>query len=50
MEILQPYIFLSRNSYLGINSRLGVMGAVVLNGQNFLPFLVLKEKESQDEG
>ncbi len=50
MEILQPYIFLSRHSYLGINSRLGVMGAVVLNGQNFLPFLVLKEKESQDEG
>lgn len=50
MEILQPYIFLSRHSYMGINSQLGVMGEVVLNGQNFLPFVVLKEKENQDEG
>lgn len=50
MEILQPYIFLDRHSYLGINSQLGIMGEAVLDGQRFLPLVVLKEKENQNEG
>lgn len=50
IEVLQPYIFLDRHSYLGINSRLGIWGDAVLDGQNFLPFVVLKDKEKQYEG
>lgn len=50
IEILQPYIFLGRHSYLGINSYLTDWGAAVLDGQQFLPFVVLKEKEKQYEG
>lgn len=50
IEILQPYIFLGRHSYLEINSYLKDWSAPVLDGQQFLPFVVLKEKEKQYEG
>lgn len=50
LEVLQPYIFLDQHSYLGINSCLGEWGDAVLDGQSFLPFVVLKNKEKQYEG
>lgn len=45
IEILQPCIFLGRHSYLGINSVLKDWSAARLDGQQFLPFVVLKKKE-----
>ncbi len=50
LEILQPYIFLDQHSYLGLNSRLETWGNACLDGQRFLPFVVLKEKENHYEG
>lgn len=45
IEILQSGIFLGRHSYLGINSYLKDWGIAKLDGQQFLPFVVLKKKE-----
>lgn len=45
IEILQSWIFLGRHSYLGINSCLKEWEAARLDGRQFLPFAVLKEKE-----
>lgn len=45
IEMLQPCIFLGRHSYLGINSVLKDWSAARLDGQQFLPFVVLKKKE-----
>lgn len=45
IEILQSCIFLGRHSYLGINSVLKDWSAARLDGQQFLPFVVLKKKE-----
>ena len=41
--VLQPYIFLDRYSYLGVNSVLGNYGSVVLDGQSSIPFAVLRD-------
>ncbi|MEG2511638.1 MAG: phage tail protein [Acetivibrio sp.] len=36
--LLEPYIFLDKHSYLGINSVLGQYRAVILDGQGSIPF------------
>lgn len=43
--VLEPYIFLDRYSYVGINSVLGNYGAVVLDGQYSIPMTALLEHE-----
>lgn len=43
--VLEPYIFLDKHSYLGINSVLGTYGAFVLDGQSSIPFTALTDKE-----
>ena len=43
--VLEPYIFLDRYSYMGINSVLGSYSAFVLDGQASIPFSTLGEKE-----
>lgn len=45
--VLEPYIFLGKYSYLGINSVLGNYGAVVLDGQYSIPFTALLENENE---
>lgn len=50
IEILQTHIFLDKHSYLGINSYLEGWSETLLDGQKFLPFVVLKEKGKQYEG
>ncbi len=50
LVILQSRIFLDQHSYLGINSSLDAWSVPVLNGQNFLPFVVGKEEERHYEG
>lgn len=50
LVVLQSRIFLGQHSYLGINSRLDAWSVPILNGQNFLPFVVGKEEEKHYEG
>ncbi len=45
--VLEPYIFLDKHSYMGINSVLGHYGAAVLDGQASIPFAALT---ASDEG
>lgn len=43
--VLEPYIFLDKHSYIGINSELSNYRAFVLDGQASIPFTTLKENE-----
>ena len=43
LVVLKPYIFLSRYSYLGINSVLGQYRQAALDGFSTLPFTELSE-------
>lgn len=50
LVVLQSRIFLGQHAYLGMNSRLDAWSVPVLNGQNFLPFVVGKEEDKRYEG
>ena len=43
--VLEPYIFMDKHSYLGMNSVLGTYSAFVLDGQSSIPFTALTESE-----
>lgn len=45
--VLEPFIFLDKHSYLGINSVLGSYGAFVLDGQASIPFTALTAREDE---
>lgn len=45
--VLEPYIFLGKHSYMGINTILGSYGALVLDGQASIPFIALLDQEQE---
>lgn len=46
---LEPYIYIGKHSYLGINSKLGTFSSPMLNNQEAINFIKLVNKDSQAE-
>lgn len=46
---LEPYIYIGKHSYLGINSVLGTFSSAVLNNKESINFIKLENNDSQEE-